>query len=125
MQYVANTPERGWKLEPERKWDGKQKNFKFNIIGKADETYASCPDTKKSTTGGSVFLEGAPIMCLSQGQKQVALSVTELSLNVAVVVAQCMLHAMYFIEALEMTVKNPWSFVSTIKAVLTLLTTGR
>ena len=45
MQYIVNTPERGWKLEPGRKWDGKQKDFKFIIFGKADETYASCSDT--------------------------------------------------------------------------------
>ena len=107
MQYIVNTPERGWKLEPGRKWDGKTKNFYFRILGKADETYASCPDTRKSTTGGSVFLEGAPIICVSQGQKQVSLSVTDSSLYSVVVVAQYMLYAMHFIEALEMTVEKP------------------
>ena len=86
MQYIVNTPEIGWKLEPGGKWNGKTKNFYFRILGKADETYASCPDTRKSTTGGSVFLEGAPIICVSQGQKQVSLSVTESSLYSVVVV---------------------------------------
>ena len=107
MQYIANTPNRGWKLEPRRKWDGKTKNFFFRILGKADETYSSYPDTWRSTTGGSVFLEGAPIICASQGQKQMALSVTESSLYAVVVVAQYMLHTTHFIEVLDLTAEKP------------------
>ena len=54
-----------------------------------------------------MFLEGAPIICVSQGQKQVTLSVTESSLYSVVVVAQCMLHAVHFVEALELTAEKP------------------
>ena len=106
IQCVVNTPKRRQKLKPDRKWDGKTKDFGFKIAEQADEPHASCPDTKKSTTSGSVFLEGAPIVCLSQGQKQVSLSVTESSSYAAVVIAKHILCAMHFIEALEMIVEK-------------------
>ena len=55
MQHVVNAPKRGWELKPDRKWDCKTKDFGFKIVGKADETYTSCLEIKKNTTGGSVF----------------------------------------------------------------------
>ena len=107
MKYYHVTPKRGWYLRPKRTWDGKDKNFEFIILGKSDETFASCPDTRRSTTGGSVFLEGAPVMCTSQGQKYCALSVTELSLIAAVTVMQHMLYIMNLLYAFELKVKLP------------------
>ena len=79
----------------------------FKISGKADETFASCPDTRRSTTGGSVFLEGAPVLCVSQGQKYCALSVTEASLIATVTVVQHMIYVMNLLNSFELKVELP------------------
>ena len=47
------------------------------------------------------------VVCLSQGQKIVALSVTEEELYAAVMVAQYMLYVMNFLESLELQVEKP------------------
>jgi hypothetical protein len=107
MKHFVTTPERGWILKPERAWDGKDKQFKFKILGKSDETFASCPDTSRSTTGGSVFLEGAPVVCISQGQTYCALSVTESALIAAVTVTQHMLFIMNLLRAFDLQVELP------------------
>ena len=65
MKYVVDTPDRGWYLKPERKWNGKDRNFRFVIAGKSDSDGGTCPATRRSVTGYSVFLEGAPIMARS------------------------------------------------------------
>eukprot|EP00957_Ditylum_brightwellii_P007108 539425-Ditylum_brightwellii.AAC.1 len=70
-------PVRGWKLKPECKWDGKDKSFQFRITGMSDSDYAKCPVTRRSVSGYSTFLEGAPITVKSAMQRIVALSVTK------------------------------------------------
>ena len=44
MTNCLATEKRGLKLAPNQKWNG-MSDHKFNIIGKADSTYASCPNT--------------------------------------------------------------------------------
>ena len=95
MNYCKSTPERGWFLKPSRKWDGKDKSFKFRINAKSDAAYSKCPVTKRSVTGYVVKLEGAPIAVKGAMQRIVALSVTEAESIAAVACAQEMLYAMY------------------------------
>eukprot|EP00957_Ditylum_brightwellii_P162789 12396390-Ditylum_brightwellii.AAC.1 len=48
IEYCVNTPNGGWLLCPTRKWDGKDKSFKFRIKGQLDSDYAKCPITRRS-----------------------------------------------------------------------------
>eukprot|EP00957_Ditylum_brightwellii_P000987 78668-Ditylum_brightwellii.AAC.1 len=61
MEYCVNTPNRGWLLCPMRKWDGKDKSFKFRIKGQSDSDYAKCPVTRRSVSGYATFLEEVPV----------------------------------------------------------------
>ena len=45
MEYCGGTPERGWKLQPNRVWDGKDREFEFVVSGIADSDYAKCAIT--------------------------------------------------------------------------------
>ena len=36
IDYVWQTPERGWYLRPTRSWSGLDKNFLFRVTGKSD-----------------------------------------------------------------------------------------
>ena len=107
MKYYHTTPKRGWYLQPEYAWDSKDKNFKFRILGKSNETFASHPDTRCSMTSSSIFLEGIPVMYISQGQKYSALSITELSLIAAVMVVQHMLYIMNLLHTFKLKVELP------------------
>ena len=77
MEHCMCTPNRGWLLKPKRTWDGKDKEFLFRINGISDSDFAKCPVTRRSVSGYSTFLEGAPITVKSVIQKIVALSVKE------------------------------------------------
>ena len=107
MKHVVSTPTRGWKLKPKRSWDGKDKEFEFVINGVSDSDYAACKATRRSVSGYSVFLEGAPITVKSSMQKTVALSVTEAELMAGVTCAQDMLYAKKVLESLQLKVKVP------------------
>jgi hypothetical protein len=75
MNYCVATPERGIVLKPNVKWNG-DPEFKLVILGRSDSDFAKDPATRKSVSGTSTFLCGAPIMQRSAMQKIVALSVT-------------------------------------------------
>jgi hypothetical protein len=61
MTYCVYTKNRGLTMKPNRTWD-RSPNHEFVIRGKADSSYASCPNTKKSTGGQTTLLEGAPVV---------------------------------------------------------------
>ena len=61
MENCKGTPNRGWNLEPERKWDRKDKSFEFCVHGLADSDYAKCPSTRRSVSGYDAFLGGAAV----------------------------------------------------------------
>ena len=56
-------------LAPNRKWNGRDKNFEFEILGRVDANYATDPETRKSVTGCITFLEGAPVCSTVQHRR--------------------------------------------------------
>ena len=77
MEYCGPTSSRGWTLNPEWEWYGKEKSFKFIIKGMEDSEYVEFPTMFMSVSGYTTFLEGAPITVNIGMQKIVMLSVTE------------------------------------------------
>ena len=107
MEYCCSTPKRGWELKPKREWDGKDRAFEFEVYGLANLDYAKCPVSRRSVSGYSTFLEGAPVTVKSAIQKVVALSVTEEEIIAGVQCAQDMLYVKRVIEGLGLKVKLP------------------
>ena len=67
MEYCVSTEQRGLLLKPEGQWDGTA-DYEFEISGRSDSDYAKQHD-RKSVSGISVFLNGAPIQTKSKTQK--------------------------------------------------------
>ena len=44
-------------MNPDRRWNGIDKTFKFKITGKSDSDFANCVDTRRSVSGWAVYLE--------------------------------------------------------------------
>jgi Reverse transcriptase (RNA-dependent DNA polymerase) len=61
MKYMVSTPNLGLLLQPKRQWDGKDKQFLFEVTGMADADYVGDKETRISVSGYSTFLEGAPV----------------------------------------------------------------
>ena len=106
MKYIVGTPERGLLLKPDAVWDG-TKDFEFVIMGRSDSDHAKCPDTRKSVSGYTVFLCGAPYKFRSAMQNIVALSVTEAEEIAATECVQDMLFGMHLLESMGLKVKKP------------------
>ena len=109
MKYCVDTPNRGWVLKPSRKWDGKDKNFKFRIRGKSDSNYATCKETRRSITGFVVWLEDSLISVKSGMQKIVSLSVTEAEVIALVQCVQELLYMKKIMESLSLQVELPFN----------------
>ena len=107
MEYCVATPDRGWLLSPRRKWDGKDREFKFRIHGVSDSDYAKCPVSRRSVSGYSTFLEGTPVTVKSAMQKVVALSVTEAETIAGVQCAQDMMYVKRVLEGMGLQVELP------------------
>eukprot|EP00957_Ditylum_brightwellii_P183421 13971989-Ditylum_brightwellii.AAC.1 len=107
MEYCAAAPNRGWKLKPEHKWDGEDKSFQFRIIGTSDSDYAKCPVTRRSVSGYSTFLEGAPITVKSVMQRIVGLSTINTEIIAGVQCVQDMLYIKKVLESMELKVELP------------------
>lgn len=90
MAYVYHMPLEGWTLQPKNRWIiGDISDHEFVIIkGLADGELAKCPMTRRSVSGQSVLLEGAPVSMKSVMQKTVAISITESELEAGVGTAQ-------------------------------------
>ena len=106
MSYCLGTAERGIVLQPTDAWDG-SKDKLFIIRGSADSNYATDPDSRKSVSGYSVFLEGAPVAMRSVGARVVALSVTEAELYAATLCAQEMMYVTRILESIGLQVQKP------------------
>jgi hypothetical protein len=107
MAYVVSTPERGFLLNPKRRWDGNPKSMTFVINGEADSDYAKCPMTRRSVSGNITYFEGVAIIVKSIMQKICALSVTESELYSGVSEAQDMLYLWRLVLSVGLTVQLP------------------
>ena len=106
MAYCVGTGGRGIVLQPKKRWSGNRDN-EFEVRGSADSNYATDPDSRKSITGYSVFLEGAPVAMRSVGARVVALSVTEVELYAATMCAQEMMYVTRVMKSIGLTVQKP------------------
>jgi hypothetical protein len=88
MSYVIHTAEAGIYIKPNVTWDGMSRDMEFTISRRSDVEYASDPGTRRSVSGGTVFLCGTVIHTFSRMQKCVTLSVTEAEFVAAVEVVQ-------------------------------------
>lgn len=59
MMICVDTMDQGLILTPNAKWDGSQE-FEFEITGKSDSDYAKEAEKRRSVSGWSEFLNGAP-----------------------------------------------------------------
>ena len=103
----ASTKHKGLLLKPNKQWDGKDKNFEFKMKGKSDSTFASDPESKRSTSGWYVTLNGAPYCRKSKMQKFITLSVTEAECVAATSCVQDMIYGKNFLESLGLKVQLP------------------
>ena len=107
MRYCTLTRERGLLLKPNKKWDGKDRDFLFEITGKSDSDFAKCPTTRRSVSGWVTYLNGAPYVRKSKMQRFVTLSVTEAECVAATSCVQDMMYGKNFLESLGLKVKLP------------------
>ena len=107
MRYCVSTKEQGLLLKPTGRWDGKDKNYKFRIRGRSDSTFASCPETKRSVSGWSCYLNDAPYVRKSKMQKFVTLSVTEAECVAGTSCVQDMIYGKNFLESMGLQVELP------------------
>jgi hypothetical protein len=87
----VETKDRGLLFKPDVKWNG-DSEFKLVIRGILDSDFAKDPETRKSVSGNSTFLCGAPVIQRSTMQIIVALSVTDAELLAATNNVQDMLY---------------------------------
>lgn len=106
MNYVLHALMRGLVLAPKTHISD-PKTRSFIIKGRSHSNYAMNPETRKSTSGIEVTLNGAPVATMNVGQKIVALSATEDELIARTQEAQGMLHVMMLLESMELHVENP------------------
>jgi len=74
------------------------KIFLFEITGESDSDFAKCIDTRRSVSGWTTRLNGAPYVRKSKMQKFVTLSVTEAE---CVAATSCVQHMMFGKRLLE------------------------
>jgi hypothetical protein len=106
MKYCVGTPKRGLMIKPTEFWDG-DKKFEFIISGRSDSDFAKDVISRKSVSGCSTFLCGAPVCTRSKMQDCVTLSVTEAELVAATQCAQDMLFVMRVLESMDLKVRKP------------------
>ena len=93
-------------IEPTEFWDG-DKKFEFTISGRSDSDFAKDIISRRSVSGCSTFLCGAPVSIRSKMQDCVTLLVTEAELVAATQCAQDMLFVMRVLESMDFKVKKP------------------
>lgn len=106
MRYMLDTPNRGLLLQPTARWNG-DRNFEFTIRGRSDADWAKDPDTRRSVSGYTTFLEDAPVAFKCAGQRFVTISSAESELGSATSCAQDMLFVMRVLESIGLRVKKP------------------
>jgi hypothetical protein len=120
MEYCVEKKDRGLVLKPDVKWNG-DPEFKLVIRGISDSNFAKDPETRKSVSGNSTFLCGAPVIQRSTMQRIVALSVTEAELFTATNNAQYILYTKRIIESLGLHVQLPMILIVDNKGAVDLV----
>jgi hypothetical protein len=87
-------------------WDGGA-NFKFELEGWSDSDWANDTENRRSISGWTIKLNGAPAVIKSGQQPTVALSTTESEGASGVSCVQDLLHCMQIIESIGLKVKKP------------------
>jgi len=100
MEYVISSRTKGLVLKP-------VKSELIEIVGVTDANYATDTDSRKSVSGFSVFINGAPVSFKSVQQQVITLSTTEAELYAITQGAQEMLFVLKIVESLGMKVKKP------------------
>ena len=107
MKYCSDYPDRGRVLKSTRKWNSKDKIFRFIISTKLDSKYSSCNETRRSVAGFIVYLEGAIVSDKSGMQKIVALSVAEAEVIALIMCVQETMYIKKLIESIELMIMFP------------------
>ena len=121
MNFLVKTAEVGRILKPNKKWDGKDKNFLFDIWGITDSDFSKDPLTRKSVSGITTFMNGVNITNRSRMQTATSLSVTEAEAIAATECAQDMLFIMHVLESMELKVKKPMPLYCDNKGAIDLI----
>ena len=106
MAYCVSTPNRGWRISPQRKIKVGD-NIKLRVKGASDASYATCKKTRRSVTCFVVFVEGAVVAVKSGMQRIVALSTAEAELIAMIQCVQDMLYVKKLVESLKLEVEMP------------------
>ena len=93
---------------------------KVAITGISDANYATDPDNRKSVSGFSVFLNGAPISFKSVQQKVVTLSTTEAELYAITQCAQEMMFTLNVLQSMRIDVEKPMNLFCDNKGAVLL-----
>ena len=107
LKYCENTPKRAWLISPKRVWDGKDKNFEFELVGLPDASYASCKRTRKSVTGIVNLFKGVVLVAKLGMQKIVCLSTAEAEVIAMVMCIQEMMYVDKVIMLMGLKIKKP------------------
>jgi hypothetical protein len=121
MKFCRATKKRGKTLKPRRNWD-ETKDYEFEILGRSDSDYAKDPIGRRSVSGFSVFLEGAPVIEKSKMQSCVTLSVSEAEYVAAGECVQDMMFTMRPLESVGLKVKKPMIIEMDNKGAIDLTT---
>jgi hypothetical protein len=106
MKYLIASREKGLYIIPDQHWDGRNKNFEFEISGMADSDWAKSPE-KENIGGWRTFICGANCSEKSSTQRNTTLSVTEAEMVAGTECAQDMLFIKKLLESLELQVNLP------------------
>jgi len=106
MNNCLNTRERYFLLEPTQEWDGNLE-LELVILGRSDLDYAKVAETRKSVSGNSTFLFGAPIIQHSSMQKIMDLYVIKAESIAATSNAQDMMYVKRLLQSIELRVALP------------------
>ena len=75
MEYCVDKPKGGWYLKSVRAWYGKEKIFKFRVVGEYSFDYVKCTVNRRSVSGFATVMEVSHMTAKNAVQNIVALSV--------------------------------------------------
>ena len=77
VKYCVDTPNQDCTILPKQRWNGKDKDFLFELTRLPNASSASYKITRRIASGIVVLFEGIVIVAASEMQQVVALSTTE------------------------------------------------